>query len=222
MVYNPATKLVSPQYHVVHDKSFDTVQLNMSAADAEQKLEEMLDALFVTSKWVHSDANSDDIEPHPTHHYFDSSWDLAQDMIQATCPHKCTCNHLQQEVLPLSEGVSSSHSHVSVPHHVDLSMERSSHSSTSDISTPAPVHKGAVFSNGILETDSNTHPGLQATALQQPDDNADLTNQQPSIIEASLSCVTAMTPTGDNSVSTAFERIIPIVSQFRSLELPAK
>ena len=53
MVYNPVMKLVSPQYHVVHDESFDTVQLNMSAADAESKLEEMLDALFVTSRMNH-------------------------------------------------------------------------------------------------------------------------------------------------------------------------
>ena len=137
MVYNPATKLMSPQYRVVHDESFDTMQLNMSAADAECKLEEMLDALFVTSEWVHSDAYWDDIAPCTTHHYFDSSWDFAHDMIQAAHPHKRTRNHLQQEV-PLSEGVSSNCSHVSVPHHVDLSVERNNHSSTSDISTPAP------------------------------------------------------------------------------------
>ena len=112
--------------------------------------------------------------------------------------------------------------HITVPHHVDLSVERNGHSSTSDISTPAPAHEGAVFSDGILETDSHTHPGSQASALQQPDDNADLANQQPSIIKASLSPVTAMTPTGDDSASPAFEHIIPIVSQFGSLELPAK
>ena len=74
LVHNPTTRLVSPQYHVVvHDKSFDTLQLNMSTADAEHKLEEMLDALFLTSEWVHSDAYLDDIEPCTTHHYLDSS-----------------------------------------------------------------------------------------------------------------------------------------------------
>ena len=56
----------------------------MSVADAEQKLEKMLDALFLTSEWVHSDAYSDDDELCTTHHYFDSSWDLAQETIQAT------------------------------------------------------------------------------------------------------------------------------------------
>ena len=123
MVYNPATRLVSPQYHVVHDKSFDTVQLNMSTADAEHKLEEMLDALFITSEWVHSNAYSDDIKPHTTHHYFNSSWDLAQEMIQAARPHKCMmCSCSQQEV-PLSEGVSSNCGHVPMLHYVDLSVE---------------------------------------------------------------------------------------------------
>ena len=55
----------------------------MPTADAECKLEEMLDALFLMSERVHSNAYLDDIEPHTTHHYFDSSWDLAQETIQA-------------------------------------------------------------------------------------------------------------------------------------------
>ena len=49
LVYNPKTQLVSPQYHVVHDESFKTVQIYTSEADAQQKLDEMLDALFMTS-----------------------------------------------------------------------------------------------------------------------------------------------------------------------------
>jgi hypothetical protein len=86
LFYNPATRLVSPQYHVIHDESFDTVQLNMSAA----KLDAMLDALFATSEWIHTDAYSDDLEPQSTHHYFDSSWDHAQETIQAARPRKRT------------------------------------------------------------------------------------------------------------------------------------
>ena len=50
LVYNPKTRLVSPQYHVIHDESFETVQINMSEADAQQKLDKMLDALFITSQ----------------------------------------------------------------------------------------------------------------------------------------------------------------------------
>ena len=167
MVYNPVTKLVPPQYHVVHDESFDTVQLNMSAADAECKLEEMLNALFVTSEWVHSDAYLDDNNLHTTHHYFDSSWDLvAKEMIQAAHLHKCTYNCSQQEV-PCSEGVSNDSGHVSVPQHVDLSVKRNGHSGTPVISTPVPAHEGAVTSDGIPETDSQPQPGLPTPPLQQ-------------------------------------------------------
>ena len=81
LVYNPKTQLVSLQYHVIHDESFDTVQINMSEADAQQELDEMLDMLFLTSQWVHSDAYSDCDTPSTTHHYFDSSWDLANETI---------------------------------------------------------------------------------------------------------------------------------------------
>ena len=50
LVYNPKTRLVSPQYHVIHDESFETVQINTSEAEAQQKLDEMLNALFITSQ----------------------------------------------------------------------------------------------------------------------------------------------------------------------------
>ena len=124
----------------------------------------MLDALFVTSEWVHSDTYSDDIKPYTTHHYFDSSWDLEQEMIQAAHPHKHPHDHLQQE-LPLTKGVSSNHGHVPVPHQVDLPVERNGHSSTPVTSTPVPAHEGAANSNSIPETDSHTHPSSQASAL---------------------------------------------------------
>ena len=47
LVYNPKTRLVSPQYHVVHDESFETVNIKTSEADAQVKLDSMLDALFM-------------------------------------------------------------------------------------------------------------------------------------------------------------------------------
>ena len=181
----------------------------------------MLDALFLTSEWVHSDAYSDEDEPHTTHHYFDSSWDLAQEMIQAAQPCKCTCDHSQHE-MPASKGVSGSNSHEHVPCNIDLPMERNGYAGPLAVSTPAPANKGAVSSDSISETDSKAHPGSQASALQLLDDSADLMNQQPCIIEASPSPVVAMTLIGDDSASPVSERLILIMSQFSSLELPAK
>jgi hypothetical protein len=49
-VYNPKTRLVSPQYNVVHDESFDTVCINMTEAQAEAQLDAMLDTLFQSSR----------------------------------------------------------------------------------------------------------------------------------------------------------------------------
>ena len=76
LVYNPKTWLVSPQYHIVHDESFKTVQIHTSDADVQWQLDEMLDALFTTSWWIHSDAYTDCDPLSTSHHYLDSSWDL--------------------------------------------------------------------------------------------------------------------------------------------------
>jgi hypothetical protein len=54
LVYNPKTRLVSPQYHVVHDEIFDTVQISKSEAEAEANLEKMLDELFISARWQHT------------------------------------------------------------------------------------------------------------------------------------------------------------------------
>ena len=111
----------------------------------------------MTSEWVHhSDAYSDDDKPCTAHHYFDSSWDLAQEMIQADC--------LQHE-MPASKGVSGSNSHEHVPCSIDLPIERNGHSGPSAASTHAPATKGAASSDSISEMDFIAQPGLQASAL---------------------------------------------------------
>jgi hypothetical protein len=68
LVYNPRTHLVSPQYQVVHDESFDTVWIQMSNADAKAQLDNMLDKLFTTSTWCHSDSYSNCDLPEASHH----------------------------------------------------------------------------------------------------------------------------------------------------------
>jgi hypothetical protein len=83
LVYNPKTRLVSPQYHVTHDKSFNTIQIKFSAKDSKAKMDAMLDDLFKTSQWHHSNAYTGCDSPSATHHYFDSSWDLAYGSAQA-------------------------------------------------------------------------------------------------------------------------------------------
>jgi hypothetical protein len=76
---------VSPQYHVVHDESFDTVQIDKTEAEAAVQLDAMMDTLFKTSQWQHSDQYSDCNLPFMMHQYFDSSWDLSTEHSQASC-----------------------------------------------------------------------------------------------------------------------------------------
>jgi hypothetical protein len=62
----------------------------MSEADAQQQLDAMLDNLFQTSQWHHTDNYSGCDFPATTHYYFDSSWDLAYESAHATsqCKHE--------------------------------------------------------------------------------------------------------------------------------------
>jgi hypothetical protein len=92
LVYNPKTHLGSPKYHIVHDESFDTVWIQMSDANAEAQLGTMLDKLFTTSAWRHSDSYSNSDLPEASHHYFDSSWDLAFALAQANSQRKHESN----------------------------------------------------------------------------------------------------------------------------------
>jgi hypothetical protein len=82
LVYNPKTRLVSPQYHVVHDENFDTVRINKPEAQAIADLDIMLNELFQSSRWQHTDAYSDCDFPIASHHYFNNSWDFAFEQAQ--------------------------------------------------------------------------------------------------------------------------------------------
>ena len=120
LIYNPKTQLVSPQYHVIHDKSFNTVQIKMSGADAQQQLDAMLDNLFKTSQWHHTDDYSGSNSPSTIHHYFNSSWDLAYESSHAASQqkheeqqqngssHKCSHDSSSIPRTPTSKGATQS------------------------------------------------------------------------------------------------------------------
>jgi hypothetical protein len=88
LMFNLKTRLVPPQYHVVHDKNFDIVHINKPEAQAQADLDAMLNDLFQSSRWQHTDAHSECDLPIASHHYFNSSWDLAFEQAQAASPHK--------------------------------------------------------------------------------------------------------------------------------------
>ena len=65
LVYNPQTTHVTPQYHVVYDEYFLTVQASPTL-DPEAYLDKLYDT---TARWLHKDAFTDDP------HYFENFWD---------------------------------------------------------------------------------------------------------------------------------------------------
>jgi hypothetical protein len=101
---------------MVHDESFDTIQITTTEAEAEAQLDAMLDNLFKMSQWHHTDLYSDCASPEATHHYFDSSWDLAFERAQANSQRehercqsngtscKCTHDYMSNPEISISEG----------------------------------------------------------------------------------------------------------------------
>jgi transposase InsO family protein len=232
-VFNPNTRLVSPQYHVVHDESFDTVNINMSEAAAEAKLDAMLDTLFETSQWRHSDMYSDSEFPAASHHYFDSSWDVSYERAYANSQReheqrqnngqsrKRALDSLSLPGIAISEGATSL---VKAPSIGALPLRKNGHSDSLVNAAPAPDPEGAVFSDDFTVTeDSNciSKPDPLDCPKRLFDDSAELATQRPDLEAASL-CVPARPPIGDYSASPATEDTIPIVSQLGFLDSPKK
>lgn len=229
LVHNPKTRLVSPQYHVVHDESFDTVQIDMTEAEASAQLDTMLDALSQTSQWQHCDDYTDRDSRFATHQYFDSSWDLAAERAQASS---------QREHEPRQPGTSrkrahdsSSTSEISIsegaqrctssaaPRTRVLPLRRNGHSDSLAITPPAPDPEGAVLPESHSE-DNNKKTDPLVHPMQLSDVPADLATQRPPYQEASPLIVPARIPIGDDVASPNVDDRVPLVSQFGHLHSP--
>ena len=69
LIWNPKTKLVSPQFHVVFDERFETVSPQILARSEPEQNQELFERLFATSTWSYRD-NS----PYEHPYFFDSPW----------------------------------------------------------------------------------------------------------------------------------------------------
>jgi hypothetical protein len=184
LFYNPKTHLVSPQYHVVHDESFDTVWIQMSNANAEAQLDTMLDKPFTMSTWRHSDSYSNCDLPEASHHYFDSSWDLAFEHAQANSQRehesytrKCAHDSLSNPEISQSEGAHST-SPAQMPTAGTLLLRKNGHSNSLVKTPPAPDPKGAVFSDIVSDTNHSTLNSLDSS-MRSFDETAALASQRP-------------------------------------------
>jgi hypothetical protein len=237
LVYNPKTRLVSPQYHVVHDENFDMVQISKSKAEAEADLEKMLDELFISARWQHTDAYTDNDSTVARHYYFDNSWDLAYQQAQADCQRdhedrqangssrkRTRDSSTPSPVMPSSEGAPRQASRAQVPAIDSPPSGRSGHSNLSAPLSTASEHEGAAFSDALPETSTRRIiPDPPDSYERTSDDTAELATQRhQDEIEASPILVPARTPLGDDLASPDADDIIHIVSQLGSIGSPAK
>ena len=182
----------------------------------------MLDALFVTSQWIHSDAYSDCDLLTTSHHYLDSSWDFKNKTVHAARPRKHARDPLHNPVA-VSEGDSSSTSHTLAHHPVAPPLEQEGHPVPLAVSTPAPASKGAALSDTALETTPQPNPSLQNSIQRLPDpvDQAGLMNQQDNIIEAPPLPILALMTLGEHGASPDFGHLIPPASKDGATPLSA-
>jgi len=76
LIWNPQTKLVSAQYHVIFDEGFETVSSLNSNLDHDAIQLAFSDQLKL-SKWFHQDEYAETSPNDTQHYYFDSAWDIA-------------------------------------------------------------------------------------------------------------------------------------------------
>jgi hypothetical protein len=77
LVYNPKTKLVSPQYHIFFDEGFQTTNDNLKTNETTESaiMKVIADEFDNDSFWYHSMHDTEDEAT--KYKYFDRSWDLA-------------------------------------------------------------------------------------------------------------------------------------------------
>jgi len=76
LIWNPVTKLVSAQYHIIFDEGFQTVSLLRSTLD-HAAVQSTFGMLLKDTEWLHSDAFANTSRTNTQHYYFDNDWDLS-------------------------------------------------------------------------------------------------------------------------------------------------
>ena len=205
-MYNPITKLVLPQYHIVFDEDFTSIKHKPGSQEHNEMIDQLFTGLFLDVEWTHSDDFTE--APDTIHCYFDSTWDFLhmEEMACQQCEHeprdpdshKCSCNALET----LSTTPSNHEGAVSTPQSNDRSTE-DGQSNVPDSSSPLN-HEGAYLPNCSLTTD---------TVLADMNVTAELDPQQPaSPNDSPPHHVKAMTEDEENS-SPNHARLVNIFSQ---------
>ena len=82
LIWNPITKLVSPQFHVIYEERFETVSAQpMAMTEADTQI--IFNKLFATSRWSY-----DDLYLVEQCYFFDNLWEQHQSLTASEPPHK--------------------------------------------------------------------------------------------------------------------------------------
>jgi len=75
MIWNPITRLVSTQYHVIFDEGFQTVS-SLSSMLNDDAIQAAFGTLLKSIEWLHSDKYAATNQIETQHYYFNNDWDL--------------------------------------------------------------------------------------------------------------------------------------------------
>ena len=171
-MYNPITKLVLPQYHVVFDEDFTLIEHKPGSQEHTKMIDQLFTGLFSDVEWTHSNDFTE--APDTIHCYFDSTWDFLhmEEMTHQQCehePHDPDSHKRSRNALETSSTTPSNHEGaVSTPQSNDWLTE-DGQSNVPDSSLPLD-HEGAYLPNRSPTTDA---------VLADKNVTAELDPQQP-------------------------------------------
>ena len=214
LVYNPITKLVLPQYHIVFDEDFTLIKHKPGSQEHNNMIDQLFTGLISDIEWTHS---NDFMEaPDTIHHYFNGTWDFLhmEELAHQQCehePHNPNSHKHSHDALETSSTTPSDHEGaVSTPQSNDRSTE-DGQSNVPNSLLPLD-HKGAYLPNHSPTTD---------TVLADKNVTAELDPQQPASPDDSPPHHVMATTEDEEHSSPNHARLVNIVSQL-SMAPPSK
>ena len=196
LIWNPRTKLVSPQFHVVFDERFETVSAQPIAENNADQ-ERLLERLFADSRWSY-----DDFYPVEQRYFFDSLWERTQPKQHQSerTPNTPQQRQRRSGMAPVREGAT--------PKRVTIGTQTDSPPNATElIDVDQCEDESLQYSAGSKET-------LQTTTTSNSDDASDI--NAPSEPTPNKPTLTST----EKALSTDDRHKIAIVTQMASLSDP--
>jgi len=125
MIWNPTTKLVSAQYHIVFDEGFQTVSSLGSTLDHDA-VQAAFGTLLKSTEWLHSDKYAATNPTETQHYYFDNDWVLVSHQgdppQEQASPHPVIILLLQTALPKINIGMFQLYHHPPLPRELILTL----------------------------------------------------------------------------------------------------